>query len=258
MYSDDELLNKLKELSAKIKRIPKKEDINNSDCTPDASTYLDRFGGIGNALEIIQLPRNRHDGLTINDFILIAKAYYEKNGVPPLTSDFDSNEFYPHSSFVQDLGYTWIQFLKMSGLPTYSRGSNWIKNRKAELKIKDIFIKQSIPFIDNKESRADNGSFIVNGKSIRVRVSQIYIQKLKTKQIYTWKFKIHRYEGIKVDYYICIGEDNDENIGGLYLFPTNEISAKKCISINIDRPERSKYYKYLIDEKDIKNILAEH
>lgn len=251
MYTNQYLLDKLKELADKIGRTPRKTDIEQDKNMPSTTTYSERFGGLVEATKLIGLEPTMFIGLTVDKFINLLIQYYNDYGVSPRAKDFDSNPLYPHSCYMRSMGFTWIEALGMANLPIYSRGSVWIANRDAELQIKEILTGAGFNIIDLKENRSNKGSFIINNKVIRVRKSQTYIIANKKGTGYSWKFKLHVNNFVHVDYYICLGMDEHDVLDSIYILPASDVEAKECISINPKRQYKSKYYQYKVDADEL-------
>jgi len=248
MYTTEHLLDCLRIKYDELGRSPSKDEISMDERMPNPSTYYDRFGGITKACLLIDLIPSKSLDLTLEKMISLAQTFFAEQGRIPGPTDFDDALGYPHSCYIRkDLGLTWNRFLIKAGLPSFTNGDVWIKNRKAELFIKQKLIQSGYLICDlSAENCNAKYSFVVNSDiSIDVRYSSPIVERNHS----FWKFKLHRNDKKFIpDYYIGVGGNDRGEFKGVFIFPTQEINAKEVISINMYAITRSKYAKYLIDE----------
>lgn len=247
-YTNDYLLQKLNEKYIALGKTPTKDDINKDKTMPDASTYFQRFGGITKACELIKVSPNVVLNLSLDKCILLAQEYYQRHNKVPSVSDFDNTPGYPHSCYIRDvLKITWNQFLILADLPIFTLGDAWIKNRKAELIVKQKLLKQGYKVEDlSKENINANYSFIVNN---RIKIDVRYSSPIKDNKREFWKFRVHiASKKYLPDYFICIGFNYYNQYDKMFIFPTKELTVKEVISIRIDNIKNSKYGKYEVNE----------
>ena len=247
MYTTEYLLDCLRIKYNELGRSPSKEELSLDERMPNPSTYRDRFGGITKACLLLGLVPSKALDLTLEKMIVLAQTFFTEQGHVPGPTDFDEAIGYPHSSYIRkDLGLTWNRFLQKAGLPTFTNGHVWIKNRKAELFIKQKLL-QSGYCIDDLSAENSNAkySFVVNQDiTIDVRYSSPILER----NLSFWKFKLHRNDKKYIpDYYIGVGGNDQGDFKATFVFPTQEINAKEVISINMYTIDRSKYAEYLID-----------
>lgn len=244
------MLDDLKNKYLKLGRIPLKRDIDEDPNMPGSYAYYSTFGGIGKALQLIGLAPNRIENLSLDMFINLAKDFYKETNKAPAVLDFDNTPGYPHSSYIRDtMNMSWNEFLTLCNLPTFSNGEIWIKNRKAELIAKSKLIESGhkVEDLSILNSNAPH-SFIVDGIiTVDVRYSS-YILDNNGRNIF-WKFKLHLgTKKEKPDYFIGVGFNNDDEFEKIFVFPTNELTVRESISINVERIHKSKYGKYLVED----------
>lgn len=248
MYSTEHLLDCLRIKYNELGRSPSKAEISMDEQMPNPSTYYDRFGGITKACLLLDLIPSKSLDLTLEKMIFLAQKFFAEQGRIPGPNDFDNAVGYPHSSYIRkDLGLTWNRFLVQAGLPAFTNGTIWIKNRKAELFIKQKLIQSGYQIYDlSAENCNANYSFVVNNNiTVDVRYSSPIVERNHS---FIWKFKLHRNDKKFIpDYYIGVGGNDQGDILAVFVFPTQEIKAKEVISINMNAINRSKYAKYLID-----------
>ena len=247
MYTTEHLLDCLRLKYSELGRSPSKDEISMDERMPNPSTYHSRFGGITKACLLLDLIPSKSLDLTLEKMILLAQAFFAEHGRVPSTTDFDYALGYPHSSYIRkDLGLTWNRFLLKAELPTFTNGDVWIKNRKAELFIKQKLIQSGYIIRDlSAENCNANYAFVVNDDiSVDVRYSSPIVERNHS----FWKFKLHRNDKKYIpDYYIGVGGNDQGDFSAVFVFPTREIEAEQVISINANAIDRSKYAEYLID-----------
>lgn len=247
MYTTKHLLDCLRIKYDELGRSPSKEELCIDERMPNPTTYFNRFGGITKACLLIDLIPSKSLDLTLEKMILLAQTFFAEQGRIPGPNDFDNALGYPHSSYIRkDLGMTWNRFLLKAELPAFTNGDVWIKNRKAELFIKQKLIQSGYLIYDlSAENCNAKYSFVVNSDiSIDVRYSSPIVERNHS----FWKFKLHRNEKKYIpDYYIGVGGNDQGDFSAVFVFPTREIEAKEVISINMNAITRSKYAEYLFD-----------
>lgn len=130
MYSDDELLDALRELKDELGRTPTLSDIKNNEDMPSDATYYDRFGSYSQACEQAGLdpntgrggaPRARYDDEEIFSAI---RSFAIDNGRVPRTADFDELDYLPSAQAI---------FRRFGGLAeTYAAA---IQNQKVSVEV---------------------------------------------------------------------------------------------------------------------------
>lgn len=215
---------------------------------PDASTYIKHFGGLNKVCKLLDITPNVMLNLSLDKCIILAQQFYNRYGKVPTNIDFDNTLDYPHSCYIRDvLGITWNQFLILADLPIFTQGENWIKNRKAELIVKQKLIEQGYNFKYLSEENINaNYSFIINNNiTVDVRYSAPVKSRYRHLIYYDWKFRVHIKDKKYIpDYFIGIGFNNYNQYDKMFIFPSKEITVKEVISIRINNIKNSKYAKY--------------
>lgn len=238
--SDEYLLSEMKRKIDELGRTPTKDEIDMDKSMPHSYTYFERFGGITYAIKMIGETPVRRLPLSMDEFLEFIRKYHATNGTVPTSNDFDADPHYPHSSYVRDKGISWVQAIKLAKLSPYTRGETWIKSRSAELKVRDLLLSGGHDVVDLKEEDTKNGSFVVDGKLIKIRSSSIYHTNYKGTILKSWKFKLHHSSPVKADYYICVGIHEGE-IMKLYVLPADKVNVTECVSIPYGSKRISKY-----------------
>lgn len=197
--------------------------------------------------------KNRFKRVTLDLCIKLAKEFYMKYGRSPGVTDFDNLPGYPHSCFIRDTsGLKWNEFLSLCNLPLFTNGEAWIKNRNAELIAKSKLIEAgySVEDLSEKNMNAPH-AFIVNGNiTVDVRYSAYVFDKTSKKTF--WKFRLHLGNKKEMpDYFIGVGFNDKKEYEEIFIFPTNEITVKESISINVNALNKSKYGIYRLSDNNI-------
>lgn len=246
-YSDEQLLDLIRNKYNAIGKTPTKEDIDSDPNMPSSSTYLSRFGGLSKVYELLGIKPNVVYNLSIEKLVKFAQDFYEQNGRSPSSSDFDNTEGYPHSCFIRDVcNMTWNEFLTFANLPLFENGVNYKKNREAELYVKEILIKNGHKVEDlSLKSLNSPYSFIVDDKiSISVKSSIPILNNNR----YRWHFKAGiNSNKFKPDYYICLGYNENRIIETMFVIPSDIIKVKQSLCIYTDAYNESIYATYEMD-----------
>lgn len=136
-YSDEELLNKLRELDRHTDGLVTKEDMQEAEETPSAITYQRRFGSWNKAkklagLETIQ-PDETKPQYSDEELLAMLRTLSRKLGRSVTIPDLERAEGYPEpSTFEQRFG-SWNKAKKAAGLETFSRGERRTQYSREEL-----------------------------------------------------------------------------------------------------------------------------
>ena len=247
-YTDEYLLLKLKEKYIKLGKTPTKDNINADKTMPNASTYRERFGGITRAYEQLGITPNVILDLSFDKVISLAQEYYKKYKTVPSVEDFNNTPNYPHSCYIREiLKLKWNQFLILADLPIFTKGDNWIKNRKAELIVKKELLKQGYKVEDLSEENINaSHAFIVDNK---IKIDVRYSSPIKDQNCEFWKFRVHvASKKYLPDYFVCVGFNEFNQYDKMFLIPTRDITVREVISIRTDRVKNSKYGIYEVGE----------
>lgn len=249
-YTDNELLEFIRQFNEKNGRPPTENDFNNDRRYPSVPTYQKRFGSWNNAIEIAGLPKRKitkekHSDEKLLRFPII---FYEKNGRPPTERDFCNNPEYPSSSCYYRRFGSWNNALKLVGLDTDSMIRKGIiknarqKGRLFEICVLEHFIEEPIDLAgDNCTSFIDG--ICPTGHTYDAKSTGLVDDRY-------WMFYLNK-KGEVNFYYLGAFDKDYKNLLHVWRIP-EDIIDKDYLYIGID--DRYKYNienmrKYEITEK---------
>ena len=246
-YSDLKLLNDLKLKYKALGRLPKRRELDGDENMANSSTYYDRFGSIGRAIELIDISTEKPCELSLGLFAKYAKEFYATRGRSPKTTDFDTVKGFPHSCYIREVcRMSWNEFLKYCDLPIYDYSDDLgiSKLRKVSLRV--------IKILENRGYDAEDMGELTYNSAIQIIINQNIKLSLKTSGIRKdqgmnyWKFHVRNNSVIEPDLLVLIGFKTDDfsDEGNVFVVPFKDVRHLKTISVNVDRLEKSKYFKY--------------
>ena len=119
-YSDEELIEMLREYAKELGRVPRAEDVHANPSMPSETTYLYHFGSWNKALQIADLQVNIHVA-TDEELLEKLKSFADELGRIPTSEDIDSNPSMPSRSTYRSRFGSWNKALQMVGLQTNKR-----------------------------------------------------------------------------------------------------------------------------------------
>ncbi len=205
-YTDEELLNSLKEFYDEHGRVPVANDFNNNPKYPSDSTIIIRFGRWNNAIDMAELSEKRL--YTEAELLNGIKRFYTENNRIPVSRDFRNNSKYP--SYYAYMKFGGLQkALKLVGLDIdtlYKKGllkpeTNQQKGRLFELIILYHFEENPIDLSGEKIGSSCDG-ICPNGKIYEVKSSKLYDKE-------NWKYNTRNKEkeNIEIFYFGAFNED---------------------------------------------------
>lgn len=236
-YTDEELLDCLKQFYQENGRIPMASDFLNNFEYPHRNTYMERFGSWNNALEMTELNlEKRFEKYTDNELLNHLSIFYKKNGRVPIQKDFLNNPEYPcYLTYRKRFG-KWSKALKIVGLDTDTMvvqgiiETNNQKARLAEMKIIDHFKRRSIDLSGNSWHSYHDG-ICPDGQTYEVKSSKLHANMF-------WNFntrskdKDDNKEAIQWYYFAAFNEDYTRL---LYMWRVpGEIVEKNCFVVGTD------------------------
>ena len=114
-YSDEELLEMLKEFTKKLGKTPIERDLRNDPSMPSGDTYERRFGSWNNALKAAGLQINNTD-YSDEELIEMLREFAEKLGKTPSIKDLRKDPSMPSAKAYRDHFGKWNNALKAAGL----------------------------------------------------------------------------------------------------------------------------------------------
>jgi len=114
-YTNEELLNYLKEFYEEKGKVPAAIDFSNNPKYPCSVTYQMRFNSWNNALEKAGLKQNKKDEYSIEELLSLLNKFYEENGRIPNTMDLRNNPKYPNFRTYLKYFSTWKKTLEAAG-----------------------------------------------------------------------------------------------------------------------------------------------
>lgn len=217
-YTDEELLEYLRNFEKDNGRIPAQLDFNNDPKYPGFNTYVTRFGSWNSAIKIA--------GLDINDEKMLEylRNFEKENGRSPTRRDFINNPKYPgFNTYVRHFG-SWSKSLKLVGLDIDSIIKKGIlktmqqKGRLFEICILGHFTEESIDVSgDNFMSPVDG---ICPKGHIYDTKSSAFIDDRY------WMFHLDKREGVDF-YYLGAFDKNFRKLLYVWRIPGNFIEAQR-------------------------------
>lgn len=202
VFTDNELLNYLKDFYEKNGRVPVASDFKNNPEYPNVDTYRKRFGSWSKALILVGMDiykKVRRNKIYTDDELLnYLKDFYEENGRIPVKNDFENNPGYPGFSTYQKRFGSWNKALKLVGLDVDTivkqgnLGNSYQKGRWAEILVRDHFENKSIDLSgDNHCSPCDGichnkKTYDVKGARLRKGGLWIFVIEGKYKEEIEW------------------------------------------------------------------------
>lgn len=240
LYTDEELLLRLKQKAERLGRIPTTIEVNRDRDTPSLSVYKKRFGSYPRAVELIGYTPRRRDLYTIQSYKDAIMKFYKIHKRPPRACELKgvggpSPGYYRHK-------LTLNQLLTECGLPIHSNFRPYAVNRRAELIVKARLRRAGHKVVDLTERNPfEPYSFLVDGK-IRVHVSGSEEHPSRGKQgRMIWRFIVPR--KLKFDYMIGVGMDGAGKLKDLFVFPKRIAIQVKGITVPVyGKGKYSRYY----------------
>lgn len=114
-YSEEELLNIVKNLANEMNRTPRLSDLNKREDLPSPSTYQNNFESWNAVLEKLDIPRNRYNDRG-DELLNHLREMSEKLGRTPRVSDIDDADNRPSSVHFHKQFGSWNNALRAAGL----------------------------------------------------------------------------------------------------------------------------------------------
>lgn len=208
-YTDEELLEYLKQFYEENDRVPITEDFDCNLKYPSYNTYRSRFGSWNNAIEKAGLHIKRFTKTTDNELLEYLKEFEKDNGRPPKQLDFNDNPKYPNYRTYMSRFGSWQKTLRLVDfdIDTMIRKgvveTNIQKGRQSELYILETNEKESI------DLSGQNCQSFVDGIS-KNDISKNDIYDVKSSSLHKgkyWTFILDKC----VDFYYLVAYDKDHN-----------------------------------------------
>lgn len=207
-YTDEDLLEYLKNFEKENGRSPKADDFNNSSIYPGFTTYQRRFGRWNNALDAAGLCVNCLRGVEDEELLGRLMQFCEETGRLPVEKDFENDHKYPSlSTYYRHFG-NWSNALKLVGLDVDSMIMKGIvettqqRGRLGESIVRDHFERNPIDSSGINCGSPHDG-ICPNGKIYEVKSSKFYIYEKRWKFIIENEYK----EDIEIYYLLAFNED---------------------------------------------------
>ncbi|MDI3535505.1 MAG: hypothetical protein PWQ82_1870 [Thermosediminibacterales bacterium] len=97
-YTDQELIENLKDTARKLGRTPKKREIR----SPGSWVYIERFGSWNKALKTAGLAPLKEIGLSKEHLKKVILDFYKKHSRTPSVSDFYKNPYLPDPRHISE------------------------------------------------------------------------------------------------------------------------------------------------------------
>jgi len=209
-YTDNELLDYLRQFKKEERRVPTFEDFINNPGYPGSVTYQRRFGSWNAGLILSGLGIREIDKTcTYTDEELLDHLirFEKENGRVPIEKDFKNNPIYPGlSTYIRRFG-SWLNSLKLAGLDINLMGQQGCKyrGRQAEIVVLNHFKNKPIDLAGENQNSPWDG-ICPDGRLYDVKSTALE----KERKYYHFNTKNKYKDKIEIYYLLAFNEDYTE------------------------------------------------